>query len=176
MEIPFQIQFSENEKYFPTSIEYYIKSCHLEDKSGTIIKPNGEITIYDLQNASDTDRLILYENKREGFKNNLNLAPVYRSINEITFNGELFRDHVYLLFYNFNGTSENHDFDCEFVTVRYDKDQNILGMFLSQHGDAVFYKISELEIKNNKYVIYAGNESHANYNRTGSQIRFFWFW
>ena len=175
MGIPFKIQFSDREKYFPTSIQEYIKSCHLEDISGNVIKKVGQITKRDLKTAKETDRLGLDKSKRAGFKNNLELAPIYRTINEIVYNGKRFQDHVYLIFYNFNGTSHIHDFDCEFVTVRYDSQKKIKGMFLSQHGDAPFYKEANLKKANGKYIIYAANESHANYPTSGTQTRFFGF-
>jgi hypothetical protein len=48
-------------------------------------------------------------------------------------------------------------------------------MFLSQHGDAPFYKASKLKKVDGKYIIYSANESHAHYNTSGIQNRFFGF-
>jgi len=177
--IPFILRFSSREKYFPVDPIDYIAKCKLvDDNTGEVLHELGEIRPEDLhRDKYKSTRLMLDPASRSGSQN-LEDVPIFHWENEIIVNQtQKFMDHVYIIFYSYNGTTEPHDFDAEFVTVRRDHTDQIIGFFLSQHGDAQWVPSKHMlkDESSGKFVIFVANESHANYRTSGTQSRAFGF-
>ena len=87
----------------------------------------------------------------------------------------------YVLFYAYNGATAvlggalwmgQHQADLENVTAEVE-DGELKGYYLSHHGEETFYRVDELELREQRHVIYVARGSHANYPRAQAYRRFY---
>jgi catechol 2,3-dioxygenase-like lactoylglutathione lyase family enzyme len=176
------VMFHPDEKYFMCTVDWYLQR-------GTLLGPDGYIkqspTVDDLPTGKTDDGNYWLEMTDEAKAGDLSIARTYLRAYWET--GDDYTDLQYWFCYGYNGpgtlyahtpvTNANinlaplgeHWIDWEQMTVRVNNQtQEVLGVFLSQHGEGVWITdLTTIQRKNDQFIIYASNNGHALYAQTG---------
>lgn len=183
----------EDEEYLPLSFPTYVKACNLVDvKNNKKLVEYPSLTAEKLVDSTIDPRLTLFQRTKdislqlvdESVRKGTPLdkdVDIYVFVNEIEFDNIPYIDVVYNILYGYNGfknmyTTDVHNFDSEFATVRIKKDDLSFNcMFFSAHGDGQWYKKEDVYFKDERPVAFIANGSHSIWPTQGKQIRFLGF-
>jgi hypothetical protein len=167
------IHFHEDETYFPTRYEAYVRNANLTDGSRTVENPS----LWDLADASADSHLSLRgEESKYSSYDDPYPKTVHASVNpEVTFRGEQYTAVTYWLFYVYDpkaGFVENfftaHESDTETVTVLA-QDGEAKWVGASQHKGGEQREWSKMDATGTHPHVYPAKGAHSNYLRDTSQ-------
>ncbi len=154
------IYFYKDEPYMPCNFDDLLKIANVTKK--------------DLKNL----KLITIP-KEKRFDHPIGTQILCRTEGFITASNRTYIDLVYIITWTWNGTIEEHAFDKEEIIIRLEKNTNneyeIIKVFTSRHGKGLWLNMNEIDIENNRIVLYSANESHAIYNEPRVYKRIFGF-
>jgi hypothetical protein len=170
---------SLGEKYTPTSIEKYISMCDFYQNNKKI-----DLNFKDITDSSELDhgkniKMFIKDEFKDIYKNNVSyFPPVYAYSNKKGNKLQIY----YFFFYNYNGAKDvlgfypigEHKADLEWICLELE-DKKPKYAFLSRHGYNKRYYYEDLQIIDNRMVIYSAINSHAHYPDIGNYTRFFGF-
>ena len=180
MEIPqFKIYFHKDEKYFPSSFQYFTDNSSLFVDSENL----GKKTQTELASFQCPEGKNVYLGGEESIKVGIkdldpSKIPIYYIDSE--FNGTKYRS--FILFYPYNGDYDlliaktgAHWGDIERVTVEYKSDNTINRIYFGAHGDkdGRWVNASDLEIEDGHIVLYVSKDGHGFYPKPGMYFRIF---
>lgn len=178
--------FHHLESYLPSSVEWFLENSYLEDDTGYSgsVTPNELMMVVEQQKTQNNASKFWFRSNgiKEGdLQNATSYVHVYRT--------EIFTDIQFWLFYPYNGPGSiksrfgdiwsspiefgnlaplgEHVGDWEVVILRFDNNNELLGAFLSSHGDYPFYDKQDIDMNNNQALVYASLNGHGNYPRVG---------
>jgi len=170
---------SEHEKYTPTSIEKYVSMCDFFQKNKKVNQNFKDIaTSKELEYGKNIKMVIKNEFKKTYKFNTSYFPPVYAYTNSEGKKTQIY----YFFFYNFNGPKNvlgfypigEHNADLEWICLELENEKPVYA-FLSRHGYNKKFHYEDLEIVDNRMVIYSAINSHAHYHEPGTYIRFLGF-
>lgn len=182
-----------DEKYFPITMDFYIKNCQLYHKKNTkrLVKDFGELTMENLIEPAEingrprdplTSKNFKLNPKREIVKPNKNLeklkkVKIYSKVNEFD---DYYQILYIVIFANnpgykvFGKIRGKHDFDLEHITVKVRKsDLELRKIFYSAHGsrEGVWVKPNDFKMLDGHPVVFVAKGSHAFYRKSGTHKR-----
>lgn len=176
------VRFHPNEQYFMCTVDWYLQR-------GTLCGLNGykkvSPTVADLPTGDTDDGKYWLEMTDAAKKGDLSTARTY--VHAYCQPGNDYTDLQYWFCYGYNGPGTlyvasaldhndvnlaplgEHWIDWEQMTIRIKNDtQEVLGVFLSQHGEGEWITDQKrFERKNDQFIIYASRNGHALYAQTG---------
>jgi hypothetical protein len=178
------MKFHPDEKYFPCTIEYYLKNSKLL-LNGMVIKNYNQITPKNLpeiqKNYSQQLTLSVKNTAWVGQKQLLDQIPLYGTVS-VTKDITLIQ---YIFFYAYNGSFNvagnyigEHQCDIERISVEIcNKTNQIKRIYYGahQHTDGLWVSKKNIPFENGKIVVYIAKHSHATYPKAKTWWRIFGF-
>ncbi len=162
-------------KYCPI-FYFYKKEPYMPANFDDLLKI-ADLTPSNVTNA-DVEMITIPKSKR--FDCPVATQVLCKTSGEFTVKNVKYMDLIYVVTFSWNGTKEEHSFDKEEVVVRItindiDNSSNMIRVFGSAHGNGMWFNEDEVEMENNRIVMYSANESHAMYNKARTYKRIFGF-
>jgi hypothetical protein len=182
----------KDEPYWPSTIGDYVKNCRVirvvTDAKGREtrevlledITDPAQIMAHDGWGVARLDLKTDQPARRHGVRSTA-LYPskleVYvferrlRSSAPDDSDGDVADDVSYTMWFPYNGTSEPHVSDKEFIKIRFRNDQPV-GAYLSNHATGYWVRWSDMALTpSGRPIVYVSRESHAMYHRPGTHYR-----
>ncbi len=168
---------SKGEKYHPTSVEKYIRICDFKHNNNKIDLTFDQIAFSENLDHGKDFRMHIkprYLNSYRETKSHF--PPVYAYANKKGNKTQV----IYFFFYNYNGPKDvfglfpfgEHNADLEWIIIEFEKSKPRY-VFMSRHGNNYRYYYDELEMKDNRIVVYSAINSHAHYPDPETYFRLF---
>lgn len=166
---------SEGEKYHPTSFEKYIGMCEFRCENKVINETFDQIANSKEYSNGKKFKIHIKPRYINTFKETKShFPPVYAYTNKKGNKTQI----IYFFFYNYNGPKNvfglfpfgEHNADLEWIVLEL-HDNKPKYVFMSRHGGNYRYNYEDLEIHNNRMVIYSAINSHAHYPDPGVYFR-----
>jgi hypothetical protein len=165
------LHFTANEKFHPTTVDYFISNSVLKERNfgdSSIIdaspKP-GTLGTYAQPNMFLDNTLSTFENIAADYASKASSLRYTAYVHVVNEGGATVIQ--YWLFYAYNnGHLNDHQGDWEVIQVFLDSSANPTDVLLSQHGNGENAVWNDVEKLQNHPVIYVAEGSHANYFRS----------
>lgn len=183
------IYFSNNEQYFPSSIEYIFENSTLYDQNKPVAIDLTTKNVYDYVlekygyngQRNKNLKLVLTNNTKYGDRFALSCTPIYALVTEKSDRYVIY----YIILYPYSGEKNialiqkvgAHYGDIEHLTVEVTKEKKIIRVFYGAHADinGVWIPAPKLTTIGNHVVAYVAEDSHGLYPNTGFAFRFYGF-
>lgn len=182
------VYLSRGEKWFPSSVDWYLKRVALKDANLNVIKAMGQVTPQDLANNPDKGNVLDPNGDHvtyvgQDLEHGQVVAPMYlnyKVIDDSTANLQS------IFFYPFNGATPfpscfkwplydvfgismgNHEADVEhsdiFIKINEDDEASIEKMFFARHDhDGNFLMPKDIDFEDSHPIVYSAKYGHASY-------------
>lgn len=173
------LYFEKGERLFPTSIEYYLENCNLnQSRSGDDLIKSAPINVSDISTYTDSNAKYYLDNTLGGINDTKIMEDyedkksslgyiVYCRVTGDIYNGKTYFVIQYWFFYVFNPSTLNqHEGDWEMIQVILNSEENPEFVAYSQHMGGERANWADIN-KNGDYPnVYIALNSHANYIRS----------
>lgn len=166
------VYLHSDERYFPSSVDYYMANSGLVAPDGT--KTNAPTTNAQLAALPDGGKGYHMQPADSKLKYGQGtLAPIYYHVYEAA-TGEFYITYMFYFPYSapfyiaLAWPEGEHWGDVEHVTVQFDKDGNKVGCFYSIHSDGKLISTGD-----DRDLVYCAKYSHAVYPSTGVKYRLY---
>lgn len=180
---------ASKEAYYPIDVSEYLKQCDLVDEKSKAVMVSYPLTSEQISKLPQGFFEVPYAYNlaiSNGVRNpvihgNRNVNQVTMPVHCIQTDSKIYVQ--YIAFYAYNGASPvangllymgAHEADVESVIAVIDrKSQELLGYYLSQHGNKKFFYKEQMEQQGGRYLVYSAINSHAHYPHPGAYSRFY---
>lgn len=112
------------------------------------------------------------DEKPVGESNPNNRVPVFYYIKK-WYKSPPFRHYWAISYWYFFGYNDgwggfNHQGDWEHITILFELDKRLSGVYMAAHGQPKFYRKEQVNWNGTHPIVYCAKGSHATYNRVGS--------
>ena len=173
------LYFEKGERLFPTSIEYYLENCNLnQSRSGDDLIKSAPINVSDISTYTDSNAKYYLDNTLGGINDTKIMEDyedkksslgyiVYCRVTGDIYNGKTYFVIQYWFFYVFNpGTLNQHEGDWEMIQVILNSEENPEFVAYSQHMGGERANWADINKDGDYPNVYIALNSHANYIRS----------